>query len=150
MNQVARREPPPDPASLAGERLLDAAERLFAEKGFAATSIRDITVAARCNVAAVNYHFGGKDALYLETFRRRLTALRKLRIGSIERALRTAGRKATVELVIRSFAEAFLEPFVDAASGTRLMKMWSWELVDPHLPPEIGRASCRERVCQYV
>jgi len=45
------------------ERILDAAQKLFAEKGLDATSVRDITTAAECNVAAVNYHFGGKENL---------------------------------------------------------------------------------------
>jgi len=46
------------------ERLLDAAEKLFCQKGFEGTSIRDITAEAGCNIAAVNYHFGGKEKLY--------------------------------------------------------------------------------------
>ena len=45
------------------ERLLDAAEALFAERGFEAVSLRDITLEAGANVAAVNYHFGGKENL---------------------------------------------------------------------------------------
>ena len=42
------------------ERILDVAEILFAEKGFAATSLRLITRKAQVNLAAVNYHFGSK------------------------------------------------------------------------------------------
>ena len=42
------------------ERILQAAENLFSTKGFEATSVRDITTEASCNVASVNYHFGGK------------------------------------------------------------------------------------------
>ena len=46
------------------EALLDCAERLFLERGHAATSLRDITREAHANLAAVNYHFGSKDGLY--------------------------------------------------------------------------------------
>jgi len=46
------------------ERLLDAAEELFSENGLGATSIRDITKAAKCNISAVNYYFHGKESLY--------------------------------------------------------------------------------------
>ncbi|WP_456434363.1 CerR family C-terminal domain-containing protein [Thermosulfuriphilus sp.] len=53
------------------ERLLEAAERLFGEKGYQGVSVREITQAAGCNVAAVNYHFGSKRDLYLEVFRAR-------------------------------------------------------------------------------
>ena len=51
-------------------RLLDAADALFCEKGFDGVSVRELTAAAGCNVAAVNYYFGGKDNLYAEMFRR--------------------------------------------------------------------------------
>ena len=54
------------------ERILDAAERLFAERGFAATSLRSITAAAGVNLAAVNYHFRSKEALLEAVFTRRL------------------------------------------------------------------------------
>ena len=54
------------------DRLLDAAERLFCEKGFHGTSVRDLTTEANCNVAAINYHFGGKVELYSQMFRRQI------------------------------------------------------------------------------
>ena len=50
-------------------RLLNAAARLFAEHGFARVTVRDICRKARANVAAVNYHFGGKDGLYQAVMR---------------------------------------------------------------------------------
>jgi AcrR family transcriptional regulator len=50
------------------ERILDAAEQLFAEKGFAETSLRLITSKAGVNLAAVNYHFGSKKALIQAVF----------------------------------------------------------------------------------
>ncbi|HOK97051.1 MAG TPA: TetR family transcriptional regulator, partial [Anaerohalosphaeraceae bacterium] len=53
----------------ARERLLDAAEKLFCLKGFNRTSVRELTAEARCNLAAVNYHFKSKEHLYVEMFR---------------------------------------------------------------------------------
>ena len=53
------------------DRLLDEAEALFAVRGYHAVSVREITAAANCNLAAVNYHFGNKQNLYLEVFRSR-------------------------------------------------------------------------------
>jgi len=54
------------------ERILDAAEQLFSEKGFAETSLRNITTKAGVNLAAVNYHFGSKKALIQAVFARYL------------------------------------------------------------------------------
>lgn len=54
------------------ERILDAAERLFMAHGYEGTSMRHITGEAGVNLAAVNYHFGSKEALVQEVFRRRL------------------------------------------------------------------------------
>lgn len=50
-------------------RLLDAAGQLFSQRGFDGTNVRDITQAAASNLAAVNYHFGSKEALYAEAVR---------------------------------------------------------------------------------
>ncbi|WP_196157933.1 TetR/AcrR family transcriptional regulator [Reinekea sp. G2M2-21] len=54
-------------------RILDSAEQLFAEKGFAETSLRMITTRAKVNLAAVNYHFGSKKDLIQAIFARFLT-----------------------------------------------------------------------------
>jgi AcrR family transcriptional regulator len=124
---------PPEAASATRERLLDAAERLFAERGFRA-SVRHITAAAGCNLAAVSYYFGGKERLYEEVFRRRLSAMREQRLATIDAALRDAGEGATLELLLRTFATAFLEPFVDQSRGRLLMQLFGRELAEPHLP----------------
>ena len=50
-------------ASDTKRRILDAAESLMGEKGFTSTSMRDITAAAKVNLASINYHFGSKEAL---------------------------------------------------------------------------------------
>jgi TetR/AcrR family transcriptional regulator, regulator of cefoperazone and chloramphenicol sensitivity len=116
------------------ERLLDVAERLFSERGFAATSVRNITADAGCNLAAVNYHFGGKDQLYEEVFRRRLGVMREQRLGSIRRILAARG-DAALEDLLRAFAIAFLEPLLAATDGRLCSALMSRELLEPHLPP---------------
>ena len=72
-------------------RILDAAELLFTEHGFEATTMRQITGAAEVNLAAVNYHFGSKEALIREVFRRRLTWLNQQRLKELERLEAEAG-----------------------------------------------------------
>ncbi len=66
------------------ERILDAAERLFMAHGFEAASMRMLTTEAGVNLAAVNYHFGGKEGLKQEVFRRRLTALNQGRLAALD------------------------------------------------------------------
>ncbi|MBK7955926.1 MAG: TetR family transcriptional regulator [Candidatus Accumulibacter sp.] len=73
------------------ERILDAAERLFMENGYEATSMRTITGAAEVNLAAVNYHFGSKEALLREVFRRRLAWLNRERLQALDRLEQQAG-----------------------------------------------------------
>jgi AcrR family transcriptional regulator len=125
---------PLEAVSATRERLLDTAEGLFAERGFRAASVRHITAAADCNLAAVSYHFGGKERLYEEMFRRRLSAMRQQRLETIDGVLREAGEGATLELLLRTFATVFLEPFVDQSRGRLLMQLFGRELAEPHLP----------------
>ena len=65
--------------------VLSAAERLFALNGFRNVSVRDITAAAGVNLASVNYHFGSKDALLFEIFRRRTAELNRERARMLHR-----------------------------------------------------------------
>ncbi|MFH1177807.1 MAG: CerR family C-terminal domain-containing protein [Acidobacteriota bacterium] len=127
-------------------RLLDAAERLFAERGFAATSVREITAAAECNLAAVNYHFGGKLELYHEVFRRRLAAMRERRLDSIRQAREVDRAADPLAAVLAAFASAFLEPLVDSSKGRLLMALISREMLDPQLPRELFVAEIVEPV----
>lgn len=78
-------------------RLLDAAETLFAERGIAETSLRDITTHAEANLAAVNYHFGGKDGLLEALFARRLGPVNAERLALLD-ALEAAAGGAPLEI----------------------------------------------------
>ena len=62
------------PADTTRQRLLDAAGPLFAERGFGATSVRDICTAAAVNQAAINYHFRDKEQFYTEAVRHAATS----------------------------------------------------------------------------
>jgi AcrR family transcriptional regulator len=115
------------------ERILVAAERLFSRRGFEATSVRDITTEADCNVAAVNYHFGSKEKLYLATFRSLLREVRDRRIASIRRAM-ADNPEMDLEGFVTSFAHAFVEPLVDEGRGRHFMGFLAHELLDPRLP----------------
>jgi AcrR family transcriptional regulator len=72
-------------------RILDAAEQLFMEHGFEATSLRSLTTAASVNLAAVNYHFGSTEELFEAVLTRRLDPMNQERIELLERIEREAG-----------------------------------------------------------
>ena len=116
------------------QNILDVAEELFAEKGFTGTSIREITKRAKCNIASVNYHFHGKENLYIEIFRRNMNNLREQRINSLDQFLSKKKEETTLEGLIQIFAEAFMDPFFTKSSGRRLMALMMSERKDPHLP----------------
>ncbi len=118
-------------------RLLDVAEKLFSERGFADTSVRDITAEANCNVAAVNYHFGGKENLYTEVWRHHLLRLRDNQIASIEKVMSDNQDAPSLEELLKSFAETFVGPLVDETGRSRLLKLMMREMLDGHLPPNM-------------
>ena len=82
-------------------RILDAAESLFTEHGFEATSLRSLTTAAGVNLAAVNYHFGSKEELFQAVLTRRLDPMNQERIDLLARYEREAGaRPLTCEKIL--------------------------------------------------
>ena len=93
------------------ERVLDAAEQLFARVGYHAASLREITTLADVNLAAVNYHFGSKEALLEAVIVRRLTPLNEIRRGLLEALLQKAemaGERPACRDVLRTFIEPTL------------------------------------------
>lgn len=83
------------------ERILDAAERLFAEHTYAGVSLRTITAEANVNLAAVNYHFGSKDALLQAVFHRRARDLNRERVSLLaEIEARAGGRPLPLDDVL--------------------------------------------------
>lgn len=83
-------------------RILNAAEKLFGEKGFDGTSLRDITTEAQVNLAAVNYHFQSKESLMDAVIERRIGPVNRRRMEMLD----AAGPSPTVEQVV----EAFVSP----------------------------------------
>ncbi|MCK5271213.1 MAG: TetR/AcrR family transcriptional regulator [Sedimentisphaerales bacterium] len=123
------------------ERILTAAVTCFAKDGYTHTSVRDITKKANCNLAAVNYHYGGKDKLYTEVFRQLTKRLRDKRITPIRMMMeKQSVEDMTLEELLRAFAEAFLGPLLeneDNKGGSQFIHLIMREMLDPRLPPEL-------------
>ena len=115
---------------LTRERILDEAEALFANKGYHAVSVREITREARCNLAAVNYHFGNKQNLYLEVFRSRWLPRASRLHRNFRKSLKNNGNLSP-NAVVRSLARAFLEGPMSDDERMRHHKLIFGEFAQP-------------------
>lgn len=114
-------------------RILDAAERLFMEHGLEATTLRMITAEAQANIAAVNYHFGSKEALIEELFRRRLTWLNEQRLAELDRLeTEAAGAPVKPRLIVEAFFGVAIRMAADTEGGGRnFMRLLSRTYTEP-------------------
>lgn len=129
------------PESGSKRKLLDAAEQLFAEKGFEAVSVRDITQLAKANVAAVNYHFGSRENLLTLVMTRYMTPVneeRMARLDALER--KWAGKSVPLEESI----DALVRPLVGQVRKSELSERLFYKLTGrtfaqqgDGLPPQI-------------
>lgn len=95
------------PAPDTKDRILDSAEKLFAESGFDATSIRTISADAGVNLAAINYHFQSKDALLDAVYARRAGPVNERRLALLDEYEAAAGGKAVAP---EKVLDAFMRP----------------------------------------
>jgi len=114
------------PSDVTRERIMKAAERLFAERGYDGTSVRGIVAKARVNQAAINYHFDGKDGLYREVLRAAFRALTEDQIahgGDIKAMSR--------EAALGEFVRRQLRPLTARDELSRHLRIFNWETVRP-------------------
>ena len=115
------------------KRLLKAAEALFLDHGYDGTSARMITTTARANLAAVNYHFGGKEGLFHAMLERRLDALHEERLALLDAYERVAaGRSLTCERILAALFVPALRLARDGKRGGRdFLRLLGRAYVDP-------------------
>ena len=115
------------------ERILDAAERLFMESGYEGTSMRMITGAAGVNLAAVNYHFGSKEALLREVFRRRLAWLNRERLRLLdEMEAQAKGEPLKPSAILEAFFGTLLHMGTDESlGGMTFLRLLGRTLTEP-------------------
>lgn len=115
------------------ERILDIAERLFMENGYEATSMRLITSAADVNLAAVNYHFGSKEALLREVFRRRLSWLNHERLRALDQLEeQAAGAPLKPSQILEAFFGTLLRMGEDPSlGGMTFLRLLGRTLTEP-------------------
>jgi AcrR family transcriptional regulator len=123
------------PADSTRATILGAAERLYADRGFADVTLRDIVAAADVNLAAVNYHFGSKDELIAELFVSRGIATNRERLKELKAAEEAGGGRADVDAIIRALVGPTLRrclgPDRGRSTAARFMIRASIESVPP-------------------
>ena len=127
----------------ASNRLLDAAEALFCEKGFDGVSMRELTAAAGCNLAAVNYYFGGKDKLYAEMFRRQFEMMIQGHLDTIDRVM------SEPDLSLEKLLKVIIEPPIRRATSTeakgQVLKLLVREVLNQQIDPELVVKDMKEK-----
>jgi AcrR family transcriptional regulator len=93
-------------------KILDTAERLIAERGYAATSLRHIIAEAGVNLASVHYHFGSKEGLLDALVMRKAGPVNEQRLATLDRITAEWHGSPPIEKVL----EAFLMPMAEAAN----------------------------------
>ena len=131
MARKAPRPPQTRRAKPAGDvetrtRLLNVAAQLFAERGFARVTVRDICKQARANVAAVNYHFGGKEGLYTAVMRRAIEVMQATTAEA-----ETAGRGQPAPERLRAYVSVFLMRMLGKDHASWIHQLMLRELSDP-------------------
>jgi AcrR family transcriptional regulator len=115
--------------------ILSAAERLYADRGFADVTLRDIVAAADVNLAAVNYHFGSKDELIAELFVTRSLATNRERLNELKAAEAAGGGRANIDSILRALVgptlRGCLGPDRERSAAARFMIRASIESVPP-------------------
>src|ERR1700675_3776652 len=115
--------------------ILSAAERLYADRGFADVTLRDIVAAADVNLAAVNYHFGSKDELIAELFVSRSLATNRERLNELKAAEEAGSGRADIDAILRALVgptlRGCLGPERERSPAARFMIRACMEWVRP-------------------
>jgi len=114
------------------ERLLDAAERLLAERGYEGTSLRAVTQAAGTSVSAANYHFGSKEELLRATLARRVESMNRQRLARLDAMEHEAGG---TPLSVESILHTWLRPLFAERAARNDVRFVAARLYSD--PPEV-------------
>ncbi len=119
------------------ERILDAAEQLFAQRGYHGVSLRDITEAAGVDVALVSYHFGGKRELLTAVFERRAEVLNRERLERLEEVRRASlPGVPPIEAIVSAFTQPLLERSARGGAGWKsYFALVAWVNNSPEFGP---------------
>ncbi|MGH9764416.1 MAG: CerR family C-terminal domain-containing protein [Blastocatellia bacterium] len=113
-------------------RLLNASGKLFAARGYAGVSVRELAQEAGVNIASVNYHFGGKENLYLEVVRLKFKEVREAHwnTATVLEAEQADTPEAARRAICRFIAE-YMEALIGADKPEQLFLLMAREMMEP-------------------
>jgi AcrR family transcriptional regulator len=113
------------------ERILNAAERLFSQRGIDGVSVRDIAAAAGVQLALISYYFGNKQGLYRAVFRRRIDPISAERLSRLGEILSRRRPQPTIEEVLDALARPWVE-LREKRGGLHYTRLIAREVADPN------------------
>jgi AcrR family transcriptional regulator len=129
------------------QKILDTAERLFAQRGYTATSMRQIISKAGVNLAAIHYHFGSKEELLDEIVQRRAGPVNTERLALLDAAKKAAnGRPLRVEEIL----EALLRPMATVAAQNEQFVRFMGRLFGEGLMPHLAKKHFHEVMKKFT
>lgn len=131
------------------DKILDAAETLFAEHGFEGTSLREITALASVNLAAINYHFRSKDALIRAVYGRRIGAVNERRLTMLDAfEAEAAGGVLPLNAVLQAFYAPVFEVLRDLGPKAQCLGLLMGRIYVE--PSETVHEILREQITQIA
>jgi AcrR family transcriptional regulator len=131
------------------ERILNSAERLFAEQGYAATSLRSIVAAAGVNLAAIHYHFHSKEALLEAVVIRRAAPANRERLRLL-RGVPTGSKAPELEKILEAFLAPTFRVVQNSAGGVQFMRLVARIHAEGDLLPIMLKAQFGEMLAEYT
>ena len=115
------------PSKVTRDRIMKAAARVFAERGYHGASIRNIVAKANVNQAAISYHFAGKEGLYRAVLKAAMQALS----NADNSTARAPGTGVGREAALRAFIRRQLQPMLGRDELSHYLRIFNWETVRP-------------------
>lgn len=128
------------------ERILDAAEKLFGENGYAATSLRQIISEAKVNLAAIHYHFGSKQELLDQAIIRKAGPMNERRLKLLEQFETESAPEA---VPVKKIVEAFILPALLIEKSPEFVKLLG-RVHAEGLMPEIARRNFQPMIARFL
>jgi AcrR family transcriptional regulator len=125
------------------QRILDAAEELFAEHGVGASSLRSVISRADVNLAAVHYHFGSKEELLRAVVARRIDPINEERLKLLDEYER-GGRQATLQQVVNAFVGPMINVWYSDERSTVIARLIGRLIGEPEFFDTIAPAQFGE------